>query len=64
MPCIRDYRETDSWGFMVGPVKVDVVDPREVVREARRDLKTAEMPKWNEDPSYFWGRNRRRKALR
>jgi hypothetical protein len=63
MPALRDYVEYDALGNIVGS-GVEVVEPKVVTEVAREDLTESTEPSWNDDPSYHWGHDRKRRRLR
>ena len=59
MPAVRDYIDDD------GELKVELVKPKDIVTVAREDLRDMPVPRYNSDPSYFWGAGaKKRKARR
>lgn len=61
MRLVREYVITDDFGF-VKERGTELVKPEIVKAEARVSLKLSDEPSWRFDPSYHWGRNRRRRA--
>ena len=56
MPCLRVAEDVYT-----GELTTEVVPPREVRAEARRDFKNADLPRYGSDPSYYWSAEARYK---
>lgn len=59
MPVVRDYIDDE------GELKTELVKPSVQVIVSKEDLRDLPMPRYKDDPSYFWGEGKpRRKARR
>jgi hypothetical protein len=48
MPCVRVTKDR------TGKLAVELIPPKEVRAEARKDFKNADLPRYRGDPSYWW----------
>lgn len=59
MPAVRDYIDDDD-----GELKVELVKPEDISLVAREDLREVGLPRYKDDPSYFWGEGRQKRGAR